>query len=224
MAGKADLNHPAAGDDEVQTALFGAARWARNNGRVLAIGAGVLLLATLGPLVWSGMQEKAEAEAGAALFQAQNLYFSGNYAQALPQLQSVTQRFGGTPSGQGAWLFVGNCQLALGQTAEAENAYRKFLAKSGSEAVDRAAGFRGVAAALVAQSKQAEGAVQFVKAAELVGNPSAVSDWMNAGRAFEAAGDKTQALRAFRTVITQYSDNPKTQEARVRVEELKYGS
>ena len=83
----------------------------------------------------------------------------------------------------------------------------------------KSAALRGLGASLADQSKPAEAAVEFAKAASVVGNDQAADDWMSAGLFYSQANQSQEAIQAFRTVVDDYSDNRRVQEARVSLEE-----
>lgn len=224
MAEKANTGAPLAPEEQIELKVAELGDAARRNVRTIAVIGGVVLLGVVGGLIWTQTQRSAEAKAGAALMQAQGQYFSGNFEQALSEFQTISSRYGSTASAGHANLFLGNCQLSLGRAAEAEASYRKVLGKAGSDPVLRTAAERGIASALHSQGKAADAAKLYLSAAEREGNPLQLDDYLAAGRAFSEAGDRVQAGRAFQEVINRFPENPRSVEARIRLEELKAGS
>ena len=224
MAEKANTGGQITPDEQLELKMAEWSDSVRKNARVFGIAGGVVLLLALGGVFWVKQKEQTEAKAGAALLEAEGAYFGGNYAQSLSQFQIVADRYGSTLSGAQAQLFIGNCQLALGNVTEAESAYRKAEAHAGSDDVFRSAAQRGLATTLLSQGKASEAGKAFAAAAAREHNPLAVDDWISAGRAFAEAGDRPQAIHAFQQVLDLFPDNARAIEARVRMEEIKAAS
>jgi TolA-binding protein len=206
-------------EDRVMVAVTQAADYARSNARWIAGGAGlVAVIIVVAILIMQGRM-KAEQSAGLGMAQAQSLYFSGDYTQASTQFQSVIDRYGSSRAAKTALLFQGNCLLALGNNAGAEQALRKFLSKGKLDPVQEAGAHRGVGGALVGQQKYAEGAEAFAAAGKVAGNPLAGDDWLQAGLAYASAGRKDDAAKAFQKVLDDFPQSQSVTEARERLQE-----
>jgi TolA-binding protein len=144
---------------------------------------------------------------------------NGNYTEALPQLEALAGRFGSTPAGREGRLFLGAGQLAAGNPAAAEQAFRKFLASRPSDKLMESAALRGLGGSLVDQGKDAEGAAEYQKAARITGNPLAADDWLQAGLALQRAGQRGAAAQAFQEIIGNYPRSSAAAEARIRLHE-----
>ena len=206
-------------EDRVATVAMEAVDYARRNARwvVSAVGAAVIILVVTLVLVQS--RAKAEREASLALMRAQTLAMNGSYVEALPQLEALAGRFGSTPAGREGRLFLGAGQLAAGNPAAAEQAFRKFLASRPSDKLAESTARRGLAASLTDQGKDAEGAAEYQKAAQIAGNPLAADDWLQAGLALRRAGQRDAAVQAFQEIIANFPRSSATAEARVRLRE-----
>jgi TolA-binding protein len=206
-------------EDKVATAALEAVDYARRNLRWL-VGVAVLAVVILvGTLVFVQSRAKASREASVALMRAQALTLNGNYAEALPQLEALAGRFGSTPAGREGRLFLGAGQLAAGNPAAAEQAFRKFLASRPGDRLTESAARRGLGGSLVDQGKDAEGAAEYQKAAQISGNPLAAEDWLQAGLALQRAGQRAAAAQAFQEIIGNYPRSSAAAEARIRLRE-----
>jgi TolA-binding protein len=206
-------------EDRVMTAATQAVTFARNNARWVVAAAAVMIVAVVAAVVIAQGRVRAEREAGLAMFQAQNLYFSGSFDQAAAQFQALADRYGSARSARQARLFEGNSQLQAGNAAAAEQAFRKFLGAGSKDPVSEAAARRGVGGALAGEEKFAEASEEFAKAAELAGNPLAAEDWLEAGRFAARAGKNDEAARSFEKLLDLYPQNPAAGEARIRLQE-----
>lgn len=206
-------------EDKVATVAVQAVDYARRNARWLAafIGLGIVVLVVA--LVVIQSRAKAAREASLALMRAQALTMNGNYAEALPQLETLAGRFGSTPAGRQGRLFLGAGQLAAGNPAAAEQAFRAFLASRPGDPLAESAAHRGLAGSLADQGKDADAADEYQKAAGIPANPLAADDWLQAGLAFQRVGKRDAAARAFQEVIANYPRSSAIAEARVRLRE-----
>lgn len=206
-------------EDLVATAALDAVHYARRNLRWV-VGAAAVVVVILGvTLVLVQTRAKAAREASLALMRAQNLAMNGNYAEALPQLEALAGRFGSTSAGREGRLFLGAGQLAAGNPAAAEQAFRKFLASRPGDKLAESAALRGLAGSLTDQGKDAEGAAEYQKAAKIPGNPLAADDWLQAGLALQRAGQRAAAAQAFQEIVGNHPRSSAASEARVRLRE-----
>ncbi len=117
-------------------------------------------------------------------------------------------------------LFIGNCQLSLGNPSEAESAFRTALSRLGSDPVMRAGAQRGLAAALADQGKMAEAAGEYQKAATIPENPIADDDWWAAGNAYLQAGDLGAAKAALQKIVDEFPNSAHLVNAKLRLAEI----
>ncbi len=205
-------------EDRVVTAATQAADYVRRNARFALAAVALLIVAVVGGLLWSQARVRAEREASLTLLQGQGAYANGDFAGAAHQFETVANRWGSTRSARLARLFLGNSQLAQGNSAAAEQSFRKFLG-SAQDPVSEAGAHRGLAAALLAQQKLAEAAEEFSRAAAVEQNPLAPEDWLQAGLAWTRAQDPTKASEAFRTLLEKHPRSSSANEARIRLRE-----
>jgi tetratricopeptide (TPR) repeat protein len=206
-------------EDLVATAAAQAVDYARRNARWVMAAAGAVVLAIVVALVVAQGRTKGEREASIALMKAQNSVLSGNYAEALPQLEALAGKYGSTSAGREGRLFLGAGQLAAGNATAAEAAFRKFLSSRPADKLSEAAGRRGLAGALADQGKHAESADEYQKSAQIAGNPLAADDWLQAGLAFQRAGKKAEAVKAFQAILTNFPRASVVNETRIRLRE-----
>ena len=208
-------------EDRVVTAASQAVDYARSHSRtVIAIAAALVVGIVATALIVNG-RARAHREAGAAMFQAENLYFSGSFEQAATQLQAIADRYGSTVSGKRARLLAANAHLNSGNPGAAEQLFRKAAGEYASDPIAAAAVRRGLGGALAGQEKWAEAGAAFEEAATSEGNALAADDWLQAGRAYQRAGNREKSVQAFRTILEQHSSSAAAQEARVRLEEAR---
>ena len=193
--------------------------YARRNARWVGGAVALVVVIMVVTVVLVQTRAKAAREASLALMRAQALVMNGSISEALPQLEALAGRFGSTPAGKDGRLFLGAGQLAAGNPAAAEQAFRKFLASRPGDKLAESAALRGLAGSLVDQGKDAEGAAEYQKAARIAGNPLAADDWLQAGLALQRAGQRGAAAQAFQEVVVNHPRSSAAAEARVRLRE-----
>ena len=208
-------------EDRVATAVSQWAQWAQKNLRLL-IGA-VIAVAIVVIAVVAVMQTRARNERNAsfAFYRAQEAYMGGNHAQALTEFQGIASQYGSSSSAETVQLYIGNCQLALGNPTAAETAFREFLSDAGSDPLFKSAAIRGLAGALLDQDKAGEAAQEYQRAAEIEGNLMATDDWISAARVLLGQGNKAEARTILERVVRDDPTHPRVQEARVLLEEAR---
>jgi tetratricopeptide (TPR) repeat protein len=196
-----------------------AVDYARRNARWVVAAVGVMVVALVAAIVIIQSRAKAEREAAIALLRIQALTENGQYAEALPQLESLSGKYGSTAAGREGRLSLGAGQLAAGNAAAAEQAYRKALSAAGSDKLLEASSRHGLAGSLADQNKPAEAAEEYQKAAKVTDNPLAAEDWLQAGLSYLRAGRRADAIRAFQEVVANYPRSSVVAEARIRLRE-----
>jgi tetratricopeptide (TPR) repeat protein len=206
-------------EDRVATAAMQAVDYARRNARWVVAAVGLMVVALVATILVVQSRTKAEREGSLALLRIQSLTSDGKYAEALPQLEALANRYGSTSAGRIGRLYLGSGQLAAGNPAAAEQAFRAFLSSGPTDKLSEAAAHRGLGGALADQGKQAESADEYQKAARVVGNPLVGDDLLQAGLAFQRAGKRDAAIQAFQEIVASYPRSQAISEARVRLHE-----
>ena len=199
------------------------APWYRDRNR-LAVGAAlaVVVVALIAWFVYSSGRRKEEF-AQRSLNQARSAAESGNLPLASSELQKLIQTYKGTDAATEAVITLNQVRMVNGQSELAVVGLRDFLATN-PEAQYRGPAYGLLGAALENSRKFAEAGEAFTKASE-----SATLDYLksrslvDAGRAYDAAGKRTEAIAAYRTVIEKYSQSSSLTEAQVRLAELTDG-
>ena len=186
----------------------------------------VAVLAVAGASVWfviAARRRKANF-AARALQEAQSAVAAGNAALATSDLSRLATSYGGTPAANEGAILLGQLRLNSGQADSAIVELRAF-AQSGPPPRYRAAAYHLLGAALEQKGRMAEAAKAYQQAA---------ATWpydylqaqalLDAGRAYCAAGDSTQAVAAYERIVRNFSKSPSATEAKVRLGELRHMS
>ena len=207
-------------EDKVLTSVKRLTTFVQHNLRYVIGAVALVALVVIGTSLWNQSRGRAEGNASFIINQAQQLYYAGNYPEALSRFQAVESQYGSASAARPVKLFIGNCQLTLGNPVEAEKAFRSVVGKLGGDPVLRAGALRGLGAALADQGKAAEAADSYQQAAAVQGNPLASEDWWAAGNAHTDAGNLDQAKQAYQRIIDDFPRSSHLMEARLRLAEI----
>lgn len=197
-----------------------ATHWVQTNGKALAIGAVVVAAVGLGIYGLRASDEKKRINASKALAEAQMKLFAGEPDSAVPALSAVAERYRGTSAGEQALLLAVRAQFESGKFDEGIQqleAARKGASPAFAASMDglTAAGYEGLG--------------QFAKAAEFWAKAAAAAKGDEARRGFELAqarnlaraGKTAEAEALFATLAASDSSTAVTQEAALRLGELR---
>lgn len=201
-------------DDRADTFFL----WIQNNLRKVAM-AGVVVVA-LGVGVWLWRQSRVARERNASieLLNAAQTIQSGNVALAQSDLERLVTRYAGTNAAAQAAFELASIYYGQGQYDRGIASLQQ-LAQSSDDPLVKAMAENGVAAGYEGAGKFADAASHYRRAAELTRLDDERDTYLaNAARAYQAAGNKDEAVALWR----QLSESEGTQaaEARVRLGEL----
>jgi outer membrane protein assembly factor BamD (BamD/ComL family) len=186
----------------------------------------VAVLAVVAGGVWfviSARQRKANF-AERALQEAQSAVAAGNAALAMSDLSRLTTTYGGTPAASEGAILLGQLRLSSGQPDSAIRELQQFT-KNGPPPRYAAAAYHLLGAALEQDRRMADAAKAYQQAADLWPYDYLQAQaLLDAGRAYRAAGDSTQAAAAYERILRDFSKSPSATEAKVRLGELLRGS
>ena len=201
-------------DDRADTFFL----WVQTHSRKVAI-AGVVLLA-LGLGVWLWRQSRASRERNASidLLGASQSIQQGNIALAQSDLEKLVARYEGTNAAAQAAFELANIYYSQGQFDRGITLLQQ-LAASSDDALTKAMAENGVGAGYEGAGKFADAAGHYRRAAELTRLEDERDVYLaNAARAYQAAGNKAEAVAIWRRLIE--SEGTQAAEARVRLGEL----
>ncbi|HJU68171.1 MAG TPA: tetratricopeptide repeat protein [Gemmatimonadaceae bacterium] len=201
-------------DDRADTFFL----WIQRHTRQVAI-AGVLVVA-LGVAVWLWRQSRVarERNASIALLNAARSVQSGNLPLAQSDLETLVTRYEGTNAAAQAAFELASIYYGQGQYDRGIALLEK-LAESSDDPLLKAMAENGVAAGHEGAGKFADAAGHYRRAAELTRFEDEREIYLaNAARAYQAAGNKTEAVAIWRQLVE--SEGTQAAEARVRLGEL----
>jgi tetratricopeptide (TPR) repeat protein len=192
--------------------------WVQAHARQVAI-AGVVVVA-LGLGVWLWRQSRAARERNAAidLLNAAQIIQSGNLALAQSDLEKLVARYEGTNAAAQAAFELATIYYNQGQF-DRGIALLEQLAQSSDDGLVKAMAENGIGAGYEAASKFADAATHYRRAADLTRLEDERDVYLaNAARAYQAAGNKPEAIALWRRLTE--SEGSQAAEARVRLGEL----
>ena len=203
--------------DRFQTTVARSRSFYEENAKLL-IGAGiaivVLIVAIIGFVAWRASQD---AEAEQALGSILSVYEAGDYETALsgtddaPGLMEIADDYG---SATAAPFFAGDALFQLGRYDEAAR-YFEMVDDNG---LMGASALAGRAAVHEAQGENEDAAELYERAASLFKSEATSPGYfLDAGRAYQAAGDMDAARGAYQHVLDDYAETPEATTATVEI-------
>ena len=192
--------------------------WVQGHVRQVAI-AGVLVVAAgLGVWLWRQSQAARERNASIDLLSVSQTMQSGNVALAQSDLEKLVGRYAGTNAAAQAAFELATIYYGQGQYDRGIALLEK-LAESSDDGLVKAMAENGIAAGHEGAGRFADAAAHYRRAADLTRLPDERDVYLaNAARAYQAAGNKTEAIALWRRLID--SEGTQAAEARVRLGEL----
>jgi predicted negative regulator of RcsB-dependent stress response len=192
--------------------------WLQTHTRPVAI-AGVLIVALgLGVWLWRQSRVARERNASIDLLNTAQTIQAGNVALAQSDLEKLVARYEGTNAATQASFELASIYYRQGQY-DRGIALLQRLAESSDDDLVKGMAENGVAAGYEGAGKFADAAVHYRRAAELTRLKDEREVYLaNAARAYQAAGNRPEAVALWRQLIE--SDGAQAAEARVRLGEL----
>lgn len=201
-------------DDRADTFFL----WIQSNIRKVAIAGVVVVALGLGVWLWRQSRVARERNASIDLLNAAQTIQSGNLALAQSDLERLITRYEGTNAAAQASFDLANIYYGQGQY-DRGIALLQRLAESSDDPLVKAMAENGVAAGYEGGGKFADAAGHYRRAAELTRLDDERDIYLaNAARAYQAAGNKTEAVAIWRRLAE--SEGTQAAEARVRLGEL----
>ena len=194
--------------------------WAKQNGRNLAIGGGILAVLVSVVFLYKTSQTRKESFASQELMQARNAAESGNLPLAASDLSKLVDRFGGTAAADEASILLNQIRMVQGQRDVAVIALQQFVRARHPDYV-AASAYSLLGAGLEDQGKARDAAEAYRQASNKARLDFQKAQYLlDAGRAFTVAGDSTAAKAAYNEVLTKFGRLDQAAEARVRMAEM----
>ena len=197
--------------------------WAKAHSQLMSW-IGVVIVVAAGLFLWTwSSNRRAQVVADRELQGARYAYENQNLPLAASELQRVIENYSGTNAAQESRLLLGQVRLMQGQPQQAIDVLKDYAPRAGSAYRAQAYGLLGGAYENLGRPRDAAQAYQS-------GSEAARMDFYkaqllsDAGRAWTAARDTTNAVAAYRRIIRDFPKEATVTEAKVRVSELTKGA
>src|SRR5688572_5997066 len=192
--------------------------WVPTHTRHIAIAAVIVVAFGLGGWLWRQSRVARERNASIDLLTAAQSLQTGNIALAQSDLEKLVSRYEGTNAAAQAAFELASIYYSQGQFDRGVTLLEQLVSSSNDPLV-KAMAENGVAAGHEGAGKFADAAAHYRRAAELTRLEDERDIYLaNAARAYQAAGNKTEAIALWRQLID--SEGTQSAEARVRLGEL----
>ena len=198
-------------EDAFVSATFEASHFIQEH--LTRIIVGVVGLLILVGMVWMYINYRRERanEAGLALFRAENIYMSGQYALAASDFERVAEEYSGTVAGDKAVFFAGDAHYKAGDLNQALTHFEQCREKLSRDDPLLLNAVIGQAAAYE-QLEDFDKSIEFyTEALELAGYDYQKLEIMDSlSRVMAMAGRNQEALEMMDRIIENYPDSPTT--------------
>jgi predicted negative regulator of RcsB-dependent stress response len=192
--------------------------WLQLYSRQISIAAAAILVVIGGVWFYKKAHEKQAQNASVALGEAAEAVAAGNLPLAQSDLEKIINRYGDTPSGHQARIFLAQVFYEKKDFAKGIEQLEKLT--NSDDKMTRAAAYNLQGAGYEQEKKFEQAAATYRKAADAAGTPAFHDTYMaNAARALTSAG-KTAEAKEIWTKLAADPDSPAAAEARVRLGEI----
>jgi predicted negative regulator of RcsB-dependent stress response len=197
--------HAAGADDVLAARALEFAQWARNNIRLILIGAVTLLVVVGGLIFYRVDQERRQQRAASEFMALEATVASGNVQLATRDLERFVRRFEGTTAADEATIALAQLQLRNGEAPKAVATLQPLASDIGGSALGPQAGLLLAAAQQAAGQRDAaiatygrveQGASLDLHRNEAIANAATLleekGDWAGAGAQYQKLIDSAE--------------------------------
>ncbi|MBI4553780.1 MAG: tetratricopeptide repeat protein [Candidatus Latescibacteria bacterium] len=183
---------------------------------------GVVVVAGGAGYLYSRMRQSRDEEAARLLAPAQIAAQRGQYKEAIPAYERVLREHDGTRSAGEAAIALGNAYFHVGRTDDALKTFQRYLNDHQDEdELLTISAMAGMAACGEQQGKYLDAAKRYQQTAEQFATSFIAPRLLiDAGRCYDAAGQKAQAKQMYDKVVTAYKTSRYVREAKVALAAL----
>lgn len=208
-------------DNELDVQINKGEEFVQKNQKMIFGVCAAIVVAVAAIWGWNKLSDSKNASAQDEMWEAQALFDQGQYEQALAGFEAVADEYGSTKAGNLAKAYAGLCQKNLGNFEEAVKLLDDY---DGNDNVVAPAILSAMGDCLVnmenADNKKA--AETFMKAAKAADNAQYSPLYLKkAGLAYEAAGDKEAAAKAYQAIKDNWAETSLAQTIDKYIERVK---
>lgn len=206
-------------EDKLVTTAFKLSEWIQKNlNQVLMVAGGVVLVAVVIFFIFSSMARRNQKAAD--LFGKATLEFqAGNAGQAITDLHTIMDKYGGTRSAGPATFYLATAYFYAKDYANAQAMFQRFTEKY-KDPLFLASAQAGIAECQMEKEEFQAAGDNFVKAITFKPDGLLTPQYLfSAGRAYLKANQKEKAKEVFERLIDQYPDSKEAYKAKEQLAE-----
>jgi predicted negative regulator of RcsB-dependent stress response len=220
MNKSADRNQQVVESQDPAERLLG---WVRKNQRLVVGLVSVVVIVAAGGWFFLEYQGRKETAAQQALDQARFATRTGNLPLAATDLSRLMENYRGTAAASEAVILLGQVRLLQSEPTLAVAELRAAIA-AGVDPQFEAGAHALLGTALENIGNLSDAAREYERASSAAWYDFQRASYLNdAGRAYVEGGDTTNALAAYRRVVSDFGEEPAALEAQVRIGEIEAG-
>jgi TolA-binding protein len=207
-------------EDKLVTTAFKFSEWIQKHKYpVLLVAGGVALVAIVVFFIFYSRAKRDEKSA--ALFGKATLeFYAGNTNQAITDLRTVVDQYGGTKDAVQATYYLANVYFYAKDYAKAQSIFQGFIEKYKDNPLLLASAQAGIADCQMENGDFQAAGDNFLKAASLKADNFIAPQYLfAAGQAYLKANQKEKAKEAFEKLIDQYPDSKEVYQAKEQLAE-----
>ena len=205
MASKSRVKKKRIKEDQLVTFTVKESQFIQQYFTHVVIGLVVLVVAVGAILISGHLRRSAARDSEQQFALAMSQYNVGDMQTATTSFKEIADKYGGQPNGQLSRYFLGKALLAQGKYEEAQQAFDRYLSKSGKDASFRSAAIIGKATCMQELRNFAPAAEALEELSRTLDekDPRLFEVLYQAATNFEKAGSRDKAAELYRRVAQE---------------------
>ncbi len=207
-------------EDKLVTTAFRLSEWLRKNlNQVLMVAGGAVVVAIVVFFVFSSRARRDQKAAD--LFGKATMEFqTGNASQAITDLHTVMERYGGTKSAGPAAFYLATAYFYAKDYTTAKTTFERFIEEYSEDRLSLASAQAGIAECDMQNGAFEAAGDNFIKAVSSKPDGLLAPQYLlSAGRAYLKADQREKARQAFQRVLDEYPDSKQARKAKEQLAE-----
>jgi len=210
-------------EDKLVTTTFRLTQWVQKNSqRILQVTGAVVAVAVV-IFIFLSVRAQRNQKASQLLSKATMDFRTGNFSQAVSELETIATKYGGTRSGPQAIFLLGNIYFHNRQFDQAIATFQRFAEKKVDDPLLTASSLFGTAQCYLEKKEYSQAGDYFYRAFE--SNPQGVlaaSSLISAGFSYSRAKDFEKAKSSYEKVAELFPQSQEALKAKRELAEIKY--
>lgn len=210
-------------EDKLVTTAFRFSEWVQKNTQKILIGAGAVVAVGVIIFVIFSTRAQRNERAYQLLGQATVAFRLGNLNQAISDLETITNKYGGTKAAPQASFLLGNIFFASGMFDQAISTFEDYRKRYKDDPFLLVSSVSGIAQCYLEKKEFGRAGDLFFQAFET--DPQGVlakSCLLSAGMSYVRAKDTEKAKSAYQKIVELFPDAPEAIKAKKELAEINY--